>query len=136
MDNRDEYREMNNVKLKSSDFRNIIKVPYIGIPGIDCKNKLEKLIRNYVEDFKVIFITTKVSNYFSNKEQTPHELKSNVVYEHKCSMDESIQYIGITTRPLKERVKEHLRGRTAVLDHIIYCDNCKNEKLSANNFNI
>ena len=63
-----------NEKLKTSDFRNIIKVLYIGKSSIDYKKKLEKLIRNYFEDFSVIFSTIKVSNNFSNKEQTPHEL--------------------------------------------------------------
>ena len=103
-----------NEKLKTSDFRNIIKVLYIGKSSIDYKKKLEKLIRNYFEDFSVIFSTIKVSNNFSNKEQTPHELQSNVVYEYKCSKDESIQYIGFTSRPLIERLKEYLRGKTAV----------------------
>ena len=94
-----------NEKLKSSDFRNIIKVHYIGKPSIDYKKKLAKLVRNYVENFKVISSTTKGGNYFNDKEQTPHELKSNVVYEYKWSKDESIQNIGFTFRPLIERVK-------------------------------
>ena len=128
--------DCHNEKLKTSDFRNIIKVLYIGKPSIDYKNKLEKLMRNYVEDFKVIFITTKVGNYFSNKEQTPHELESNVVYEYKCTKDESILYIGFTSRLLIERVKEYLRGRTAVSDRIINCNNCKNEQLSVHNFKV
>ena len=46
-----------------------------------------------------------MGNYFSNKEQTFNELKSNAIYEYKCSNDESIQYIGFTSRPLIERVK-------------------------------
>ena len=86
------------------------------------KRNWKDLLINYIEDFKVIFTTTKVSNYFSNKDKTPHELKSNVVYEYKCSYDESIQYIGFTSRPLVERVKEHLKGKTAVSDHISNCN--------------
>ena len=90
--------------------------------------KLEKLLNNYIEDFKVILTTTKVSTYFNNKDKTPYELKSNVVYEYKCSYDKSIQYIGFTSRPLVERVKEHLKGKTAVSDHNSNCNVCKNEK--------
>ena len=67
-----------NEKLKTSDFRNIIKVHYIGKPSIDYKKKLEKLMRNYVEDFKFVCSSTEVGNYFTNKEQTPHELKSSI----------------------------------------------------------
>ena len=39
---------------------------------MEYKKKLEKLITKYVE---VIFTTTKVSNYFSNKDNKPNELK-------------------------------------------------------------
>ena len=72
--------DCHNEKIKRLNFRNIVKVPNIGKPCIDYKTKIEQLVRNYVEDFKVIFSTTEVGKYFSNKEQTPHELKSNVVY--------------------------------------------------------
>ena len=49
--------------------------------------KVEKLLINYIEDLKVILTSTKVSNYFSYKDKTSHESKSNVVYEYKCSYD-------------------------------------------------
>ena len=60
-------------------------------------------------------------------------MKSNVVYKYKSSKDESIQYVGFTSRPLIKKQK-HLRGRTAVSDHIINCKNCKKEKLTVYNF--
>ena len=65
MNNSDSHNE----KLKISDFKNSIKVPYIGKPSMEHKKKLEKLIRKCVEEFKVIFSTTKVGNYFSNTEK-------------------------------------------------------------------
>ena len=40
-----------------------------------------------------------------------------MVYEYKGSKDNSIQYTKFTLRPLLERVKEHLKGKTAVSDH-------------------
>ena len=61
---------------------------------------MEKLLNNYIEDFKAIFTTSKVGNYFSNKYKTPHEQKSNVIYEYKCSYEKSIKCIGFTSRPL------------------------------------
>ena len=57
-----------------------------------------------------------------------------MVYEYKCSKDKSIQYIGFTSRPLIERVKEHLKGKTAVSDHISNCNICKDERITVNNF--
>ena len=95
-------------KIKQFRLHKYHKDIYIGKASNDFKKKLQILLINYIEDFKVIFTTTKVSNYFSNKDKTPHELKSNVVYEYKCSYDESIQYIGFTSSPLVERVNEHL----------------------------
>ena len=51
-----------------------------------------------------------------------------------------IQYTGYsyhnTSRPLVERVKEHLKGKTAVSDHISNCNICKNEKITVYNFGI
>ena len=47
------------------------------------KQEITNLNEKLNEDFKVVFTKRKVSNYFSNKDKTPHELKSNVVYEYK-----------------------------------------------------
>ena len=65
--------------------------------------------------------------------KTRHLTKSNVVYEYKCSKYKSIQYVGFTSRPLIERVKEDRKGKTAVSDHISIC---KNERITVNNFGI
>ena len=57
-------------------------------------------------------------------------------YEYKCSNDKSVQYIGFTSRPLLERVEEHLKDKTAVSYHIGNCNVCKNERITVNNFGI
>ena len=80
-------RECTNKKLNNTNFKNILKEPYIGKPGSECKKKLEKLLNSYIEDFKNIFTISKVGNYFSKKNKTSHELKSYVVYEYKCTKD-------------------------------------------------
>ena len=77
-----------------------------------------------------------MSNYFSNKDKTPNKLKSNLVYEYKCSYDKSTQYFGFTSRPFLEWVKEDLKGKTAVSDNISNINVCKNEKITVNNFGI
>ena len=86
--------------------------------------------------FKLIFTTTKVNNYFSNKDKTPHKLKLKLFYEYKCSYDESIKYIGFTSRPLVEKVKKHLKGNTAISDNTSNCNICKNKNITVNNFGI
>ena len=69
---------------------------------------LERLIWEYVDDLKVVNNTTKVSNYYNNKEK-PHELKSNVVYEYQNLKNKSIKTIN----------KKDLKETTAVSDPII-----------------
>ena len=74
-----------------------------------------------------------MSKCFSDKEETPHKMKSNVVYVYKRLKDKSIRYIGFTSRPLIERIKEHLKIKTAVSDHIIDYNTYKNIKLTVKN---
>ena len=59
-----------------------------------------------------------------------------MVYKYKCYKDKSIQYIGFTSRKLVKRVKEHLKLKTAVSDHIRNYNNCKNERITVINFGI
>ena len=55
-----------------------------------------------------------------------------MVLENKCSYDKNIQYIGFTSKPLIVRVKEHLKGKTAVSDYISNCNICKNWRIAFN----
>ena len=57
-------------------------------------------------------------------------------YEYKCSHDKSILYIELTLRPPVEKVKEHLKVKVAVSNHISNCNICKNEIITVNNFEI
>ena len=47
-----------------------------------------------------------------------------------------IQYIEIFSRPLIEKAKEHIKGKTAVSDHISNCNIGQNERIIVNNFGI
>ena len=64
-----------------------------------------------------------MGKYLSEKDKTPHELKSNVVYEYKCSNDKSIQLLDSfgATDWNSERT---IRGKIAVSDHIFNYSNC------------
>ena len=44
--------------------------------------------------------------------------------------------IGYTNRTLKERVQEHLKGKTAVSDHIVGCEHCNKNGVSIDNFEV
>ena len=77
-------------KLSSLNFRNIQKVSFIGIPS---KKYLEARKTNKQQCRRLDNYSLRIDNYFSNKDKTSYELKSNLVYEYYCSKDKSNQHI-------------------------------------------
>ena len=63
-------------------------------------------------DINVYFTTMKTASYFLLKCDTPFALLSNVVYKFTCSCDANNKYIGMTTRHMATRVKEHFTKKT------------------------
>ena len=81
-------------------------------------------------------MNSKVQDSFRLKDDSPKEILSNVVYRFTCPSDSDTQYIGYTNRLLRERVNEHVRGKTAVSDHIAFCNGCLDNGVTINNFEI
>ena len=63
---------------------------------------------------------------------------SNFVYKFNCSCDADLSYIGMITRHLSVKVREHLHSnvRSAVEKHIDNCHVCKEKPIGANDFKI
>ena len=55
-----------------------------------------------------LYKTMKVSNYFHLKSMTPLGLCSNVVYCYTCPCDTGLTYLGMSSRHLVTRAKEHV----------------------------
>ena len=89
-------------------------------------------------DINVYYTTFKTGFYFRLKSSTPLSLMSNVVHKFNCSCDADLSYIGMTTRHLSVRVKEHLhsKDRSAVGKNIDNCHVCKEKPVGVNNFKI
>jgi len=106
----------------------------------EMRKGLEKIIKdNDSEDkfiSRIIFRTTKVSSYFSNKSRTPNPMCPAVVYEFKCHGCDA-QYVGETERHLRTRSLEHGQKsrKSAVLDHLLQC-NKRRTHLSPEEFSI
>ena len=75
-------------------------------------NLLKSLKRLCRKKFDVkilpIYQTVKVSKYFQLKSATPKALCSNIVYQFLCACDAHLSYIGMSSRHLNTRAKEHL----------------------------
>ena len=120
-------------------FKNCFCIPYLGKDSHHFRNRLSALIKNkYNLKISPIYKTFKVVNYFQLKSKTPVALCSIVVYKFSCSCDTNKTYIGMSSRHLITRVREHLNFKSlqdsAIKDHILSCGKCSNNWFNENNF--
>lgn len=123
-DNKDKCNDNN-------DRRYIVKIPYVGNVSYVFKSKLIDLFfKDLGLTISPIFMTTKVSDFFSLKSRTPKELNSRVAYKFTCVCNTSLTYIGKTKRHLVVRSKEHLdcesETKSEIKEHLKQCLQCKN----------
>ena len=81
-----------------------------------------------------------MGSFFSLKSKTPFNLRARVVYKFQCLSDSGTTYIGETKRHIITRVDEHLApkesNKSAIKDHILDCNTCKNGQISVENFSV
>lgn len=109
----------------------------MGKPSIVFAKRMKRLVKSQTtEDLKVVYTAATVGSHFGLKDDTPHSITPRVVYKFTCLSDSDASYIGYSKRSLVERVKDHLRGGTAVSHHIESCNVCSNTRITAENFKI
>ena len=81
----------------------------------------------YGINYRIVYASFKVKNYFSLKCKSPMSLLANVVYRFKYLHDVDTTYIGKTKRHLATRVKEHghSNSTSAIHDHMSDCKACQ-----------
>ena len=131
----DEISVVNNLKLCP------IFVPYVGEASIRFVKALSRLcLKQFDVRLLPLYHTNKVRQYFQLKSETPLPVCSNVVYKFTCSCDTNLTYIGISSRHLITRVKEHLNiavsRKSAIKDHILSWPICPNLQYNINSFTI
>ena len=93
-----------------------------------CKNRLVRLFKKEKKvKFRIIFKTSKISFFTSNKDQIPLLSNSGVIYNYKCPGCNS-SYIGKTDSTLFNRTKEHgwSQKDSAICKHFQTCEEWKN----------
>ena len=114
-----------------------LKVPYIGKASTLLGKRIKTLVKKELkEDIRIVYQTNKVKDHFKLKDNTPHPIKPQVVYQFSCRKDPEAVYIGYTSRLLGERVKEHMSTTTAISEHVDKCEDCKNRIITTNDFSI
>ena len=129
----------NNSQKPEKDFFFTLGLPYFENSSGQFAKKLNVLIkRKFDVDISVYYTTFKTGSYFQLKYSIPLSLMSNVVYKFNCLCDADLLDIGMTTRHLSVRVREHLHSkvRSAVGKHIDNCHVCKEKPVSVNDFKI
>ena len=134
----DAQNEVNDQTLSEDNTTKIIlKIPFVGSKSVMFAKKIKKLVKMEMDiDIQIIYETVRIKDFFKLKDGVTKEILSKVVYKFCCSSDSKIQYIGHTNRTLRERVSEHLKGKTAVSDHIAVCKNCSDNGVSIDNFEV
>ena len=131
-------QKLNSQKPEKDFFFNL-GLPYFGNSSCQSAKKLSVLVkRKFNVDINVYYTTFKTGSYFRLKCSTPLSLMSNVMYKFNCSCDADLSYIGMTTRHLSVKVREHLYSKVklAVGKHIDNCRVCKQKPVGVNDFKI
>ena len=93
----------------TSNLYHYLSLPYIGTPSIKSGKSIAALFSDkFGTNIKITYHTFKIVSYFYLKVFLPSLFCSNVVYKYTCSCDKSTSYIGMTTRQLFLRTKNHL----------------------------
>ena len=98
--------------------------------------RLRTLLMQSGEEIRIVHSTTKVQDSFVLKDSVNKDMSTKIVYEFSCRGDPATKYIGFTNRTLKERVKEHTSGQSAISDHITVCSHCDQNGVTMNNFRV
>ena len=103
----------------------IIVLPYFGQISTNLQKQIHGLNSRFRLNCKAVFKPFKTASYFNLKSRCPKPLKSMVIYNYSCSVDQSITYIGKTKRHLQSRVREHTEAtyanNSAIFNHRLNC---------------
>ena len=92
-----------------------------------CKKRLRRLFKQEKTiKFEVLFQTTKISFFTSNKDRIPKLSNSGVIYQYSCPGCAK-SYIGKTDNTLFNRTKQHgwSQKDSAIRKHFLECDGWK-----------
>ena len=104
---------------ESSETEVYLRIPFMGstpdsIHSLQFSKRLVTLFQGKFDikptpsTVKPVFYTFKVGDFFTLKDPVPLLFRTNFVYEHTCSGDGTISYLGMTTRQWLVRMSEHL----------------------------
>lgn len=106
------------------------KCKFVGIPFMGKESSLDIKQLFPKDRVKVWFKCNSLSGFFRKGNKCNKVERYNVIYSFKCASNISIEYIGMTTRRLKQRIAEHKRPASPVGTHLLSCDECCRHELA------
>ena len=128
----------NKTETKEDKKKAYFTVPFVGKASIKLQNTVKSELIKHNITIVSTYSTTKVGSYFNLKTQCSKLFKSSVIYQFKCSEDQSVSYIGETKRQLFKRATEHTKSdqKSAVFEHLYNCTFCQNSSNILDQFQI
>ena len=96
--------------IEKDDRKLILKVPFRGEKGEAIIKKLNNTLNRTIPEtgFRVVHTGSKLSQYFSLKDNIDKKHRSNIIYKHQCQNKKcSHSYIGETARRIVVRAEDH-----------------------------
>ncbi len=121
---------------KKADIENFayFTTVYIGNCSLRFQKRIASIFQRHNIIIKPAYTSKKVSEYFSNKSKCSEIFDANVIYKYTCSADQSISYIGETSRQVFRRISDHCGTdkNSAIFDHLFTCTHCQNSDIVQN----
>ena len=109
---------------KNDELSIILKLPYMGPEGEKLVRTLRKKISKNISRkllIKIIWTTTKISDFCSIKDKLPNEQKNQIIYNITCPACGE-KYVGKTECCFKTRMDEHgTRAEQPMFQHLLNC---------------
>ena len=71
------------------------------------QKQITSIFQKHNINIKPAYTSKKVSDYFTKKSKCSEVFDANVIYKYTCSADQSISYIGETSRQIFRRITDH-----------------------------
>ena len=96
----------NNDNSEDEKVQPFMIIPYAGKQGEKILNKIARKMPENVRP-RIVYNGTKLSTFFSAKDEVQKEHRSNLIYYYQNKEDNNTAYIGETKCRLGKRIKEH-----------------------------
>ena len=134
----EDSKNQQSTQTEEADYSHIIGIPFLGKTSKTFAKRLNSYIaKKYNIRICTYFTSQKIGSYFQLKCPTPVSLLSKVVYKFTCSRDATETYIGMSTRHLVTRAREHFNlknNKSAISQHLQKCSTCNTGKFNLSSF--